>query len=103
MTKKLPENFTGNGEVDGFIFRQIKRGQNALIYEVRSSEIRHFEVFSIKTTALCLDFEKRLYSDTDFKEIYPKSKDFGKWAWTCKDSRRAIDIFYNIEGPELNT
>ncbi len=97
MIKKLQENFEGTGEVKGFEFHQIKRGNKTFIYEVYASGSSHFEVFLIKTTSLCLDFKKRLYSETEFKEIYAKGKDFGKWAWTYIKLTDALNKFYEIE------
>jgi hypothetical protein len=91
--KKLQENFEGVGEVKGFEFHQIKRSDKALLYEVYSGKSKHFEVFAIKTTPICLDFEKRLYSETDSKEVYPKAKDFGVWASTTKEILKAVDYF----------
>jgi hypothetical protein len=94
--KKLPENFEGKGEVKGFEFRQVKRSEKTLLYEVYSANFKHFEVFAIKTTPVCLDFENRVYSETDFKEIYPKSKDFGSWAFTTRKLLRAVDLFESL-------
>jgi hypothetical protein len=91
--KKLQENFEGTGEVKGFEFRQIKRSDKALLYGVYSGKLEHFEVFTIKTTPICLDFENRVYSETDSKEVYPKAKDFGVWASTTKKILKAVDYF----------
>lgn len=93
MVRKLEKNFTGIGEVKGFEFHQIKRGENALIYEVYDREFKHFEVFAIKTTPICLDFKNRVYSDTESKEVYPKAKDFGSGAYTTKDLNKALLYF----------
>lgn len=81
--KTLKVCFEGTGEVKGFIFEQMHSSKMAYLYKVRSYDGQvHFEVFKRKNTPICIDFEKRIYSDTEFKEIYPKSKDFGVWAWT---------------------
>jgi hypothetical protein len=40
---------------------------------------------------MCIDYENNLYSETEFKEIYPNSKDFGIWAWTCLDLFKVAD------------
>ena len=97
MIKKLEEKFTGSGEVRGFNFKILRRGKNALWYVISSGEKRHFEVFMVKTTPICLDFENRIYSETETKEIYPKSKDFGIWAWTYTSMAKAIDKFNELE------
>jgi len=49
-----------------------------------------FEVFNTTYVPICIDFEKRIYSETDVKEVYPKSKDFGVWAWTYNNKEEAI-------------
>jgi len=93
MIKKLDENFEGTGEVEGFEFRQIKRGEKALLHEVYGKDFKHFEVFVIKTAPICLDFDNHIYSEVDSKEYYPKAKDFGIWAWTTGSILRAVDYF----------
>ena len=49
-----------------------------------------------KITPICLDFENRVYSETEFKEIYPKSKDFGIWAFTKTDYMSALSKLQDI-------
>ena len=82
--QQLPEQFTGIGEVKGFQFERVFSNELAYIYKVTShaNSKPYFEVFKRKHTPICLDFKKRLYSDTEFKEIYPKANAFGAWAWT---------------------
>ena len=82
MLQKLESQFTGKGEVKGYNFLQVYENDKGYVYKVYNSESKHFEAFLKKSTALCINFEKREYSETEFKEIYPKSKDFGVWAWT---------------------
>lgn len=79
--KCLDKEFIGTGEVSGLIYRQIHSSTSAYLYEVsRDGIIVCFEVFERKNSPICIDFEKRIYSETEFKETYPKSKDFGVWA-----------------------
>jgi hypothetical protein len=82
--QQLPETFIGVGEVKGFAFERVFSNSNAYIYRVTSHKGSkpYYEVFKRKDTPLCIDFKKRIYSDTEFKEIYPKSNAFGVWAWT---------------------
>ena len=79
MIKELELSFDGTGEVRGYLFQQIEKSENAYIYKVQNPVITrcHYEVFERKKSPVCIDFEKRIYSETDFKESYPKSKDFG--------------------------
>ena len=63
--KKLEKTILGVGEVKGFLFTQIKESDNAYIYKVETEHSIHFELFKKKLTAVCLDFTKRIYSETD--------------------------------------
>ena len=84
--EKLKELFEGTGEVKGFLFKKVYESETGYIYQVQTSKHnRHFEVFKKKTAPKCIDFEKRIYDENDRKEVYPKSKDFGRWAWTVGD------------------
>ena len=70
--KELPKQFSGKGEVSGYSFHQIAKTNAGYIYEVSHSgaNIRHFEVFM-----------RRL--NERFQSVsYPKSKSFGRSAWT---------------------
>ena len=97
MIKELETNFEGTGEVKGFKFNQIKSGEHAFLYEVTPPDANtHFEVFVRKNAPLCIDFENRIYSETDFKVMYPKSKDFGIWAWCIADREKAFLKFNSI-------
>lgn len=92
MKKLLGNTINGIGEVKGFVFTKIATTQHAYVYEVNSGDSNiHYEVFKRKTAPTCIDFKKRLYSETDVKEYYPKSKDFGAWAWTFKTKIESIN------------
>lgn len=89
MSKKIHElekTFISKGEVKGVSFTQVARTDFGYIYEVEG----YYEVFERKLSAVCIDFKKRIYSDTEFKVRYPKAKDFGVWAWTTKDYAKAL-------------
>lgn len=86
--KKLPIDFIGNGEVKGFQFRQMKRSQNAALYEVQTQGI-HYEVFEIRVL--------KIPKTNELYEAYPKANSFGKWAWTYSDYKKAVEKFYEIE------
>jgi hypothetical protein len=55
-----------------------------LVYEREDEGSISFEVFIKKLTPICLDFQNRVYSTTEFKVKYPSNEDFGKTAWTAK-------------------
>jgi hypothetical protein len=77
-TIKLEKQFKGKGEVKDFKFTKVEETERGYIYKVNDS---YYEVFKKKTAPICLDFETRTYSADTVKEIYPKSNDFGAWAW----------------------
>lgn len=89
----LPKEFIGTGEVKGMMFNQVFASKERYIYEVKQEDTPtpHYEVFDRKTTPICIDFENRVYSETEHKEVYPKSKDFGVWAWTFNNLQTAKD------------
>lgn len=81
--QQLPRRFNGKGEVKDFSFKRVHHDNDFIAYEViGNGKERHFELFKRKLSPVCIDFENRTYSETDFKERYPKSTAFGKWAWT---------------------
>jgi hypothetical protein len=97
MKKELEKQFIGIGEVKGFKFTRIMYTEHVNLYKVESNEGNiHFEVFKRKFTPVCIDFENRVYSDTEFKENYPKAKDFGKWAWCINDYKKAENKYNEL-------
>jgi len=94
----LPDEFLGKGEVKYFKFQKIITGYSNFMYKVEILDKSiHYEVFKRKLTPLCIDFENRVYSDKEFKEVYPKSKDFGIWAWTFNTKELAIEKLKSLE------
>lgn len=91
MIERLDAKFIGKGEVRGFCFEKAYENKRGYIYKVETNNSTHYEVFYKKLTAICLDFEKRIYSETDKKECYPKSRDFGRWAWTVRTIESGIE------------
>lgn len=82
---ELPTSFIGRGEVKGYHFIEVKRSNEAYIFEVYDTfGNRWYEVF------------KRVV-DTRFHKIaYPKSKSFGISAWTAKTLPAAEERFQLI-------
>lgn len=82
--KKLELNFIGRGQVKGFIFTQINKSYYAYIYEVKTGNSTHYEVFKHK-------------ENTHFNCVsYPSNKAFGIWAWSCTKLERAIEKFEEL-------
>lgn len=94
--KLLPKQFTGIGEVSSFNFTQVYNSQFTYIYKV-GCENANYEVFERKNSPVCIDFEKRIYSETEFKETYPKANSFGVWAWTFKSLEKAFEKAHEID------
>lgn len=96
IVDRLRQNFIGKGEVKGFAFNEVFADGDYRIYYVNGDNY-HYEVFKVKITPLCIDFENRLYSETHFKEVYPKSKDFGVTAWNAKNYDSAMERIKKIK------
>ena len=91
--EELPKEFIGVGEVKGFKFVQIEQGLYAYVYQVNGG---HYEVFERKYSSKLIDFDKRLYSETEFKETYPSARLFGSTAFSCKNLGDARNKFREI-------
>lgn len=88
---KLPNSFKGKGEVSGFSFNMEYENEKGYVFRVNSGDSLHYETFYKKQVPICIDFKKRIYSETDFKETYPKSNSFGEWAWTVASLEKGIE------------
>lgn len=98
---RLPYQFDGKGEVKGFKFERINFSEHAFMYKRVDNDMNtHYEVFKRKLAPICIDFENRIYSDIYFKEVYPKSKDFGVWAWCFTDIDKARDKFKELSNKD---
>ncbi len=92
LIRKLEDSFTGIGEVKGFEFTKVAETDIGYVYCVRTSDkTKHYEVFKKRKTPICIDFENKIYSETEFKEVYPKSKQFGVSAWSVKSYETALE------------
>jgi hypothetical protein len=95
MKQKLQKTIIGGGEVNGFTFSQVFKNQKGYVYKVENLGDIWYESFLKKEVPICIDFENRIYSELETKEIYPKSKDFGIWAWTSKSLNKSIERLTN--------
>ena len=94
--QELEKEFVGNGEAKNSNFKQIAKSEFAYIYEREKHGQITFEVFERKNSPICIDFDARLYSDTEFKETYPKGEVFGRLAWYCGTKEKAFYYFNEI-------
>jgi hypothetical protein len=98
IVQPLKDKFLGGAEVSGFSFEKVKESEHGYIYKVEGyDDNSYYEVFHKKTSPICIDFLNRVYSETDLKELYPKSNDFGVWAWTLGSYESAINKLNQIE------
>lgn len=85
-TKELLDYFIGVGEVKGYEFRKVLYDGYSYIYEVRGGSDRvYYEVF------------ERRVNDRFGVVSYPKSRAFGKWAFTTYDRAKA-DLYFKMCG-----
>jgi hypothetical protein len=101
MIQQIPKKFEGKGEVKGFRFKRVFEKDSAYLYKVTDGGSVWYEVFKRIASPVCIDFDKRIYSQTEMKESYPKSNQFGLYAWCCSSFDKALDRFNNI-APSLN-
>ena len=89
---ELEDSFIGTGEVKGFEFTKVAETDIGYVYCVRTSDkSNHYEVFKKRRTPICIDFDNKIYSKTEFKELYPNSKQFGISAWSVKNYETALE------------
>ena len=84
IVKELPLEFKGSGEVRGFMFSQVGKTDKGYVYQVSSGGEIWYEVFERKVNG-----QYGIIS-------YPKSKSFGKWAWSYMSLQKAMDKLSNI-------
>lgn len=93
MKTKLKDIILGTGDVKGATFVKVKESDTAYIYK---RDDKYWEVFKKKEVPVCIDFENRIYSETDTKELYPKKTDFGVWAWFYSIEKNAFNKFNEL-------
>lgn len=89
--KRLNDTIEGTGEVKGFTFTKAYESDAGYVYKVDTGCSTHFEAIKRDVVPVCVDFEKRIFSDTEAKERYPKAKDFGKKAWSVRTLEEGIN------------
>ena len=96
--KELSKQFTGTGEVDGFIFNMTDEGPKAYVYSVTMPEVDsvHYEVFErVETKDVIANINgKQVMFEAKVK--YPKSGDFGVWAFTFPTYESAMNKFNEL-------
>ncbi len=91
--QELPITFTGTGEVKGFKFMRMMSSDNWYLYQINNGISTHFEVIKRLKSPVCIDFKTHVFSETDFKEYYPKANSFGVNGYSFYNKDQAIDKF----------
>ena len=94
--KELELEFTGIGEVKGDLFKQINRSPYAYIYERNFEGIKSYEVFIRKETKESDSIIGGVAVHFEAKVKYPKSEDFGVWAWYFNTYDEALSKYEEI-------
>jgi hypothetical protein len=95
MIHFLEQTFTGKGEVAGFLFERVYTAPTFYVYKVKAETKEYYEVFKRTFVPLCVDFAAKIYSQNEFKEVYPKANKFGVSAFTTDTLEKAIKIGEN--------
>jgi len=95
---ELEKTIKGTGEVAGFEFTQIAISNNAFTYRVNSDEVKesHYEVFERKELKESDYVMQGKAIHAEAKVRYPKSNNFGVWAWCFKSLESAMSKFKQI-------
>lgn len=88
MVTKLADTIEGRGETKGYTYTKVFENDKGYVYKAGEN---HFEAFYKRESKVCIDFDKKIFSETDTKEIYPKSNAFGVWAWTVRSLDNGIE------------
>jgi hypothetical protein len=102
--KELEKEFIGTGEVRGWKFKQIACSPYALVSEVTTFEgSRHYETFERKESKNSdyVIVGKCIHKEAKIK--YPKSKDFGVWAWCIRDYGKALSKWEELNKEKTNS
>lgn len=89
IVKKLEKKF----EAGSYEYTQMESSENGYMYMKYGATIS-YEVFELKTTPICLNLDEKIFSETEFKEIYPKSNMV--WKWTFIDYEKAKAKFNEL-------
>lgn len=97
MIQILEKEFKGTGEVKGFIFTQLKETKYCYLYLKEKNGSKSYEVIRKNAVPIYIDFNLRIFSQLDLKEIYPKSRQFGKEGWEFLNMRKALKKLEDLE------
>lgn len=76
-----------------YVYKQVKRGEKAVMYRLHGAEFVSFEVFKIKVRKATEMMGKHIPE----REKLPGNEDFGVWAWETNTEDKAEAIFQRLE------
>ena len=89
--KELDTEFQGTGEVSNFTFKQIASSERAYVYEISDvNNNRHYETFERRIRQKSETVIAGRNVSFDEKVLYPKSGNFGDWAWCFMSKESAM-------------
>lgn len=91
--KELPLEFIGTGDVKDDIFKLIAVSPTAYIYTRKNFDTITYEVFQRKEAKEADVVMNGVNVHFEAKVKYPRSEDFGVWAWYYDKYDDAIDKF----------
>jgi hypothetical protein len=98
---ELEKEFIGTGEVAGSMFTQLCASPYAYVYEITALNSKpHYEVFKRKECQESETVVRGIKVQFTAKVLYPRSNDFGEWAWSPRTLSEAMKYFdqLNKEG-----
>lgn len=90
--RKLEDEIRGTGDMKHTVFTKIFEGKRCYMYKAMG-----YEVFLKRTVQCCDWIDDKPIPNGQYKERYPKSEDFGKWAWCYKNYDNALKQFERLE------
>lgn len=95
---ELPLEFIGIGEVKGDLFKQRNRSPKAYIYERKASDSDYttYEIFKRKVSKESDAVMNGVNVHFEAKVKYPRSEDFGVWAWYYDKYDDAVAKFIEL-------
>ena len=94
--KELPIEFIGTGDVKDDVFKLINKSPKAYIYTRKNFDTISYEVFQRKESKESNAIMNGVSVHFDAKVKYPRSEDFGVWAWYYDKYDDAVAKFIEL-------
>lgn len=85
----MENQFIGKGAVKGMVFSLLQETSNGFLYSVEDEGRVHYEVFKRVERPKLLDWDTKEISEEKYP-VYPRTEDFGKWAWSYSSLEKAV-------------